>query len=90
MFGGGFLAIEDMVGSGEEFIDGLPIVRVDGDSSTYGEGWLVAIGAEPLGNSLGNPKGSSGFRFRKNKHEFVPSVTRSGVNGAAMNAKNVS
>src|SRR6267143_2622021 len=89
-FGGGFLAIEDMVGSGKELIDGLAIMRVDCYSGTYGDGWLVAIGAKPLGNSIGNPKGSSGFRFRKNKHEFVPTVTRSGVNGAAMNAKNVS
>src|SRR6266403_5443995 len=89
-FGGAFLAIEDMVGGGEEFIDSLAVVRVDCYSGTYGDGWFVAISVEPLGNAIGNPKGSSGFRFRKNKHEFVPSVTRSGVNGAAMNAKNVS
>src|SRR5216684_2555687 len=89
-FGGSFLAIEDMIGCGEEVIDGLAIMRIDCYSGTYGDEWLVAVGAEPLGNSIGNPMGRSGFRFRKNKHEFVPSVTRSGINGAAMNAKNVS
>src|SRR6267142_2179329 len=89
-FRGGFLAIEDMVGGGEEFIDGLAIMRVDSYSGTYGDGWLVAVGAEPLGNTIGNSQRGSGFRFGKNKHEFVPSVTRSGVNSAAMNAKNVS
>src|SRR6267142_537401 len=89
-FGGAFLAIEDMVGGGEELINGLAVVGIDGYSGTYGDGWLVAVGAEPLGNAIGNPKGGSGFRFRKHKHEFVPSVTRSGVNGAAMNPKNVS
>ena len=30
-----------------------------------------------------------GFRFRENENEFVPSVTRRGVHGAAMNAQNV-
>src|SRR5882724_3169510 len=89
-FGGGFFAIENMVGGGEELIDGLAIMRVDGYSGTYGDGWLVAIGAEPLGNSIGNPKSRRGFRFGKHEHEFVPPVTRSGVNGAAMNAENVS
>jgi len=89
-FGGGFFAIEDMVGGGEELIDGLAIMRVDGYSGTYGDGWLVAIGTEPLSNAISNSQRGRGVRFGKNEDEFVPPVTRSGVNGAAMNAKNVS
>src|SRR2546425_8935652 len=89
-FGGGFLAIKEMVGGAEELIDGLAVVGIDGDSGGHGDGRLVAVGSEPLGNAIGNPQGGSGFRFRKNKHEFVATVTRSSVNGAAMNAKNVS
>src|SRR6266850_7378851 len=89
-FEGGFFAIEDLVGGAEELIDGLAVVGIDGYSGTHGDGWLVAVGSEPFGNSIGNAQSGLGFRFRKNKHEFVPTVTRSGVNGAAMNAKNIS
>src|SRR6266446_4258717 len=81
-FGGGFFAIEDMVGGGEELIDGLAITRVDCYSGTYGD--------ESLVNAIGNPQSGRGFRFGKHEHEFVPPVTRSSVNGAAMNAKNIS
>jgi hypothetical protein len=43
-----------MVGGGEELIDGLAVLGIDGYSGTYGDGWLVAVGAEPLGNAIGN------------------------------------
>src|SRR5260370_20638133 len=88
-FGGAFFEIEDVVGGGEQFIDGLAIVGVDRRAGTDGDRRVVAIGAQALGNSIGNTKGVRRLRFGENEHEFVASVTRRGVHGAAMNAKKV-
>src|SRR6267143_7072379 len=64
-FGGSFFAIEDMVCGAEEFSDGLAVAGIDGYSGAHGDGWLVAIVSEPLGNAIGKPQGGRGVRFGK-------------------------
>ena len=78
-----------MIRGTQQLIDGLAILRVDRCAGTYRDRWLVAIAAQSLGNSIGNTQSGMGFRLRKNEHEFVTTITRSGVNCAAMNPKSV-
>src|SRR6266849_7486833 len=47
-FGGALRLIEGAVGGGQQFIDGLAVLRENRDSRAYGDGRLFAVSAQSL------------------------------------------
>ncbi len=82
-------SVQSTIRHAEQLIHCSAILRIYRYTCAHGDGWLVAVGSQSFGNSIRNTPSRSEFRFRKNEHEFVPSVSPCGINCAAMNPENV-
>lgn len=85
-----FFCVQILVGFREKFFDAFAVTAVDGDADTCGKRGLLAIGGENFTDAIRNTMGIVLLGFRENEGKFVSAVTRGGINGAAMNAKNIS
>src|SRR5207245_6052305 len=78
-FGRALLTIQSTVRCRQQLIDRLAILREYRCPRTHRNRRFLAVVPQPLGNSLRHVPSRFGFCFRENQHEFVPSVSSTGI-----------
>src|SRR5260370_19397857 len=74
---------------GEKFLDALAVAVVDGDADAGGKLRALQVAGHDSADTVGDTLGFLVKSLRQHESELVAAVTRSGVDGAAMNAQDV-
>src|SRR5713226_1341959 len=83
------MSVQSTIRHAEQLIHCSAILWIDGRTRARRNGRLLVVASQPLADSFRNAPSCFGVRFRENQHEFVPSVSRSGINFATMNLENI-
>jgi hypothetical protein len=83
------LCVEILVRFREKLFDTLAIAAVDGYADTRGDRRLFAVAGENFADATRNSPSFVFLGFRENEGEFVPAISRGGIDGAAVNAENI-
>src|SRR5437016_4819594 len=82
-------AVEVAVSGIEQLLNRAAILRKDGRSYAHGNGRIFSIGAEPLADAFAHAARGLRAGFRKHQSKLITAVTRGGIDGAGVHAKNV-
>src|SRR6266478_6143794 len=74
---------------GEQLFDSLAIAAVHGNAYARGKRRLLVVASQHFANAAGDAPRFILLSFRQDQGEFVAAITRSGVNGAAVNPQNI-
>src|SRR5690242_159249 len=83
------LGVELLVGIGEQLFDALAMSFVDRNADARGQRRLFRIAGHDRPDTVSNALRFIELCFRKNESELVATVTRSSIDGAAMDAQNM-
>src|ERR1700674_5248672 len=84
------LEIKLSVGVGEKFFDAFAVSIVDRDSDAGGKPRVLGITGHDGTDTVGDALGFILQGFRQDESKLIAAIARRGVDGAAVNAKNVS
>src|SRR5207302_8062811 len=82
-------AVEVAVSGIEQLLNCAAILRKDGRPYAHRNGRIFSIGAEPLADAFADAAGGLRAGFRKHQSKLIAAVTRGGIDGAGVQAKNV-
>jgi len=89
-FAARFFGVELGVGIGEKFLDALAVAVVDGDADAGGDLRALQVAGHDSADTVGDTLGFVVQSLGQDESEFVAAVTRSGIDGAAVNAQDMS
>src|ERR1700730_17674822 len=84
------LEIKLSVGVGEKFFDTNSVSIVDGDANASGKPRVLGITGHDGANTVGDALGFILQGFRQDESKLIAAIARRGVDGAAVNAEDVS
>src|SRR6267143_5940682 len=73
----------------KQFFNTLTVAPADGYADARGERRLFIIVGENFADAIRDTACFVFLRFRENQGEFVPAVSRGGIDGAAVNTENI-
>jgi hypothetical protein len=85
----GLFPVEILVSFRKQGFDTLAITAIDGDADAGGEPRRFIIVSHDFTDAVGHAVRFGLLRFRKNEGEFVATIARGGIDGAAVNAENI-